>query len=901
MNGAGCSCGKTRVKNVTLGPQNQPVTQKSDTKQTPLMAQYFKLKAKHPDAILLYRVGDFYETFGDDAKKTADVLGIVLTSRNNGGSDMPLAGFPFHSLDVYLPKLVRAGYRVAICEQLEKPSKEKKVVDRGITDVVTPGLAVADSMLDKKANNYLASIYYTNANQHGLAFIDISTGEFVLTETDTEGLTKLMDGFQPSEVIYPRGFQAYTDELFGSRYYTYALDDWIFGYDFARERLLDAFKVQNLKGFGVEEYPNGQIAAGAILHYLGATQNKNIGHINSIQRLPSNEFMWLDRFTIRNLELVQCIHDSGKSLLNVLDHTSSAMGARLMRKWLLMPLLDIARIKARHEMTSWFLQHETTTLEIDAYIKQIGDLERIVSKVAMEKINPREVLQLRKALEMTQPIRELLLSSGNVSLVRLAEQLNPCPSAIQLMDQAIDSEAPALLGKGDTIKGGYNAELDELRHIIRNSKELLLEVQQKEIERTGIPTLKIGFNSVFGYYLEVTNKYKHFENIPQDWVRKQSLSNAERYVTDELKKLEDKILHAEERILDLESRLYNELIHALKEYVATIQWNARLLAEADCLISFAKAASKYNYCQPQINDGLAIDIRQGRHPVIEQQLKLDEKYIANDTLLDNDNTQIMMITGPNMSGKSAVLRQTALIVLMAQTGSFVPAQSATLGIVDKLFTRVGASDNISSGESTFMLEMNETASIMNNVSERSLILLDEIGRGTSTYDGISIAWSLAEFLHNNTKARPKTLFATHYHELNELAATLPRIKNYHVATKEVGNKVIFLRKLTEGGSEHSFGIHVAAMAGMPQSIIQRANEILEELEHKSIETPTEAKDLRKKVSKLPPSAYQLSIFETHDPTAGKIKQIIQDLDLTSMTPIECMLKLNELKKLIEQA
>ena len=875
------------------------MTQKTEIKQTPLMAQYYKLKAKHPDAILLYRVGDFYETFGDDAKVTAEVLGIVLTSRNNGGSDMPLAGFPFHSLDVYLPKLVRAGYRVAICEQLEKPSKEKKVVDRGITDVVTPGLAIADSMLDRKANNYLACIYYTNANHHGLAFIDISTGEFVLTETDTEGLTKLMDGFQPSEVIYARGYATYTEELFGSRYYTYALEDWIFGYDFARERLLENFKVQNLKGFGVEEYALGQVAAGAILYYLSATQNKNTGHINSIQRLPSDEFMWLDRFTIRNLELVQCIHDSGRSLLDVLDHTSSAMGARMLRKWILMPLLDVSRISARHDMVAYFFHHEALTLEIDSYIKQIGDLERIISKVSMEKINPREVLQLRKALEFTQPIRESLLASELAPMVRLGEQMNPCASAVDLIARAIDADAPALLGKGDTIQAGYDNELDELRHIIRNSKELLLEVQQKEIERTGIPTLKIGFNSVFGYYLEVTNKYKHFENIPPDWVRKQSLSNAERYVTDELKKLEDKILHAEERILDLETRLYNELVQALKEYVPPIQWNARLIAETDCLISYAKAASKNNYARPEVNEGLVIDIRQGRHPVIEQQLRLDEKYIANDTVLDNDGTQIMMITGPNMSGKSAVLRQTALIVLMAQAGSFVPAAGASLGIVDKLFTRVGASDNISSGESTFMLEMNETASIMNNVSERSLILLDEIGRGTSTYDGISIAWSLAEFLHNNGKARPKTLFATHYHELNELATTLPRIKNYHVATREVGNKVIFLRKLTEGGSEHSFGIHVAAMAGMPASIIERANEILTELEHKSIES--QPRDLRKKVSKLPPSAYQLSIFESHDPTAGKIKTMLQELDLTTMTPIECMLKLNELKKLIDQS
>ncbi|MBK8700711.1 MAG: DNA mismatch repair protein MutS [Saprospiraceae bacterium] len=866
------------------------------------MAQYFKLKAKHPDAILLYRVGDFYETFGEDAEKAAHVLGIVLTSRNNGGSDMPLAGFPFHSLDVYLPRLVRAGYRVAICEQLEKPSKEKKIVDRGITDVVTPGLATTDSLLDRRSNNFLASIHYTNANLHGIAFIDLSTGEFVLTETDTEGLTKLMDSFQPSEVIYPRSFQAYTDELFGTRYYTYALDDWIFSYDFTREKLLDSFRVQNLKGFGVEEYVHGQVAAGAILHYLSTTQNKNLSHLTSIQRIPSDEYMWLDRFTIRNLELVQCIHDSGKSLLDVLDHTSSAMGARLMRRWLLMPLLDQVRIASRHDGVDFFLHHETIALTNDAHIKQIGDLERIISKVSLEKINPREVIQLRKALELMVPIKEALLSSERPHLVRLGEQINPCQSAIDLIAQALEEEAPVALGKGDTIKAGFNAELDDLRHVIRNSKQLLLDLQQREIERTGIPTLKIGFNSVFGYYLEVTNKYKHYENIPPDWVRKQSLSNAERYVTDELKQLEDKILHAEERILDLEAKLYLELIQSLKAYIHPIQHNAKMVAETDCLISFAKVASNHHYCRPVMDDSLLIDIRQGRHPVIELQLRLDEKYIANDTLLDNNGTQIMMITGPNMSGKSALLRQTALIVLMAQAGSFVPADGATIGIVDKLFTRVGASDNISSGESTFMVEMNETASIMNNISDRSLILLDEIGRGTSTYDGISIAWSLAEYLHNNERARPKTLFATHYHELNELAQSHPRIHNFHVSTKEVGNKVIFLRKLTEGGSEHSFGIHVAAMAGMPRPIIDRAAEILLELEKKSIETEGQhgAKDLKKKVSKLPASAYQLSIFETHDPQAGKLREMIQQLDLTTMTPIECMIKLNELKKIIEE-
>jgi DNA mismatch repair protein MutS len=876
--------------------------QSPEGKITPLMAQYFKLKAKHPDAILLYRVGDFYETFGDDAVKAANVLGIVLTSRNNGGSDIPLAGFPYHSMDVYLPKLVRAGFRVAICEQLEKPSKEKKIVERGVTDVVTPGLAVSDTMLDRKANNYLASVSYTVRDMHGLALLDLSTGEFIVTECNTESLSKLIDSFQPSEVLYSKAFSSFNDELFSARYYTYALDEWVFIQDFAAEKLLSHFDVPNLKGFGIEEMAHAQIAAGSILHYLSVTQNKNLSHINAIHRLPSSDYVWLDRFTIRNLELVQSMHDQGKSLLDVLDQTSSAMGSRLLRKWVLMPLLDTSEIRYRYENVDFFISHEENTLSIDQHIKDIGDLERIISKVSLQKINPRELLALQKALMLLQPVKSQLLQSGVHKLIVLAEQINPCESAVNLISKSIKEDAPALLIKGDVIKDGFDADLDELRHIIKNSKQLLLEVNQREIERTGITNLKIGFNSVFGYYLEVTNKYKNIDTIPADWVRKQSLSNAERYVTDELKKLEDKILHAEDRIAEIEERLYLDLIKSLLAYIPAIQLDSKIIAEIDCLISFAKCASKYNYCKPIIDESYAIDIKQGRHPVIELQLKIDDKYIANDIFLDNDSTQIMMITGPNMSGKSAVLRQTALIALMAQIGSYVPANAARLGIVDKIFTRVGASDNISSGESTFMLEMNETASIMNNISPRSLILLDEIGRGTSTYDGISIAWSLAEYLHNNKTARPKTLFATHYHELNELANSYSQIRNYHIATKEVGNKVHFLRKLTEGGSEHSFGIHVAAMAGMPKSIIDRANEILEELEKKSIdsgENTVKIKEARGKMNQLPPSAYQLSIFETHDPQAGKLKEMIQALDLTTMTPIECMIKLNEMKKLME--
>jgi DNA mismatch repair protein MutS len=874
----------------------------TDGKTTPLMAQYNNLKAKHPDAILLYRVGDFYETFGEDAERVAGVLGIILTSRNNGGSDIALAGFPYHSLEVYLPKLVRAGFRVAICEQLEKPSKEKKIVDRGVTDIVTPGLTTSDNILDRKSNNYLASICYSNRDLHGLAFIDISTGEFILAEADTEGISKLIDGFQPSEIIYPKSFAAYNDELFGSRYYTYALDDWIFSIDFAKEKIRDTFKIQNFKGFGIEELEYGQMAAGAILHYLISTQNKNLSHLTSIQRIPSDEYVWLDRFTIKNLELIQSLHETGKSLLTVIDQTSSAMGARMLKKWVMMPLLEIPKIQARHENVDFFINNESLTLDLDSGIKNIGDLERIISKVSMEKANPREIVQLKKALQFLIPIKQSLLTSHQPHLIRIAEQINPCESAIQLIDNSLNHEAPVSVAKGDTIKTGYNADLDELRHLIKNSKDILLELQQREIERTGIPTLKIGFNSVFGYYLEVTNKYKYVDTIPADWVRKQSLSNAERYVTDELKKLEDKILNAEEKIGELEEKLFNELINTLKEYIYPIQNNSKLIAELDCLISYAKVASKYNYCKPIINEGYAIDIKQGRHPVIELQLKIDDKYISNDVYLDNETTQIMMITGPNMSGKSAVLRQTALIVLMAQIGSYVPATEANIGIVDKIFTRVGASDNISSGESTFMLEMNETASIMNNISQRSLILLDEIGRGTSTYDGISIAWSLAEYLHNSSKANPKTLFATHYHELNDLANDYSRIKNYHVTTKEIGNKVIFLRKLTEGGSEHSFGIHVAAMAGMPKSIIDRAAQILIELEKKSIDSKgnnanQSIKSKMKEVAAVP--SYQLSIFETHDPQAGQMIELIKNLDLTTMTPIECMIKLNELKKLVE--
>jgi DNA mismatch repair protein MutS len=862
------------------------------------------MKTKHPDAILLFRVGDFYETFGEDAVKASEILGIVLTSRNNGGSDVELAGFPYHSLDVYLPKLVRAGYRVAICEQLEKPSKEKKIVKRGVTDIVTPGITIDETLLDRKKNNYLAAIHFAGKGNVGIAFLDISTGEFLLSQGNEEQIEKLVDGFSPSELIFSKSSRSLIDNTFGDRYYAYALDEWIFTEDFTREKLLDHFEVQNLKGFGVEELKHGQIAAGAILYYLSTTQNEKLKHINRISRIQSEEYVWLDRFTVRNLELIHSVHDTGKPLLNVLDMTISPMGARMLKKWVMLPLVSIDKIKARHDMIQYLFGDSQLVDELDQEIRKIGDLERIISKVSMERINPREIVQLKRALSAIKPIKTALEKSQQVSFKVLADHMNPCQAIIDLIEKAIFEEPPTLLSKGNVIKDDFDPELKDLRNTIANSKELLLEIQQVEAQKTGITSLKIGFNNVFGYYLEVTNKYKNLNLIPDNWVRKQTLTNAERYVTDELKKLETKILNAEENIAEIENRLYFDLIRQIAGYLEPIQLNAKSIATLDCILSLTKIAIKQNYCRPVVDNSLIIDVQQGRHPVIESQMPPGESYIPNDILLDNDDCQIMMITGPNMSGKSAVLRQTALICLMAQIGSFVPAKSATIGVIDKIFTRVGASDNISSGESTFMLEMNETASIMNNISERSLILLDEIGRGTSTYDGISIAWALSEFLHGNAKAMPKTLFATHYHELNELANKYPRIKNYHISTTEAGNKVIFLRKLTEGGSEHSFGIHVAAMAGMPRQIIERASEILEDLESKSIEADgNESQESRKsKLSLLSTKpGYQLSIFDAApDPIAAELKEIISSLNINGMTPIDCMMKLNELKKKIEE-
>ncbi len=869
---------------------------KKETKQTPLMVQYFKVKSKHPDAILLFRVGDFYETFSDDAIKTANTLGIVLTKRNNGGSDIPLAGFPYHSLDLYLPRLVKAGYRVAICEQLEKPSKQKKIVDRGVTEIVTPGLTTDNNLLNHKENNFLCALHYGEQNQIGLAFLDISTGEFLVSQGNNSQVQKLIQGFRPSEVIFAKANKSKFAKEFGDEYYHFLLDEWVFTEDYTQEMLFDHFEVTSLKGFGIHELHEAQIAAGAVLHYLKSTENNQLQHINAVQRIQLDEYMWLDRFTIRNLELVHSNHSTGIPLIDILDCTSTPMGGRLLRKWLLLPLIDLKEIRKRHDIVEIFFSEENTLESLSNKLKAIGDLERLISKAPSRKLNPREVLQLKKALFTIDPIQDLLNNTKLKPLVAISASLNRCENLRDRIENELDEEAPGNILKGNIIKSGWHDELDDLRNIIFNTKDILVEIQAREAKETGIANLKIGFNNVFGYYLEVTNKYKNQGLIPDNWIRKQTLTNAERYITDELKVLETKILGAEEKLNVLELQLYDALITDIQNYILAIQHNASSLATLDCLSSLASVAKRNNYNKPEVNERFAIDIKNGRHPVIEQHLSIGETFVPNDVFLDKDEQQILMITGPNMSGKSAVLRQTALICLMAQMGSFVPADEASIGLIDKLFTRVGASDNISSGESTFMVEMNETASIMNNISSRSLVLLDEIGRGTSTYDGISIAWSLAEFLHDQEDLRPKTLFATHYHELNELANLFPRIENYCISTKEHGNKVIFLRKLIKGGSKHSFGIHVAKMAGMPREILVRANEILSRLETKSIED-------KKITDQIPPKTHhthQLSIFETTDETAGKLKEMLGAVNINSMTPIECMMKLNELLRVIEE-
>ncbi len=879
---------------------------KDGGKITPLMKQYFQVKAKYPDAILLFRVGDFYETFGEDAIKTAKALGIVLTNRNNGGSKIELAGFPHHALDMYLPRLVKAGYRVAICEQLEKPSPQKKLVRRGVTEIVTPGIASDEKLLEHNRNNYLAAVYVGKKAQVGLAFLDISTGEFLVSEGDWSHADKLLQSFQPSEVLLARPQANTFSTHLGDKCYTYQLDDWVFTLDYGREKLLQHFDVSTLKGFGIAQMPLAQVAAGAILHYLEATENNKLQHITSVVRIQPERYVWLDRFTIRNLELLHSQHETGTALIDVLDKTISPMGGRLLRKWVVLPLKSLKQIHARHEMVATLVAQPDLMQLIEVQLRIVGDLERLISKVSLGKVNPREVVQLRRALEAIEPVKEALAGSGSTHMARIAEGLNPCPSLQTLVATRVVDDPPVNLSKGGVIASGFHAELDELRHLVVHSKDLLVEIQQREAARTGIDNLKIGFNNVFGYYLEVTNKYKDKGLIPADWVRKQTLTNSERYITEELKQLENKILGAEERILELEVSLYEQLVAEMMDYIEPVKHNAQLLAMLDCLSAFAKTAVQHQYVRPIVNEGYEIDIEAGRHPVIEQCLPVGEPYVPNDLKLDTETHQILMITGPNMSGKSALLRQTALICLMAQMGSFVPAASAKIGLLDKVFTRVGASDNLSSGESTFMVEMSETASIMHNLSDRSLVLLDEIGRGTSTYDGISIAWAIAEYLHDNGRCRPKTLFATHYHELNELATRFARIHNFHIATKEVGQKVLFLRKLEPGGSAHSFGIHVARMAGMPRQIVSRAEAILAMLEQKFGEVPETHTASGLKVPKADtqqierPQTWQLSIFDQPDPLWEKVKKALLELDLNAMTPIEAMMRLHEIRKMLEE-
>ncbi len=859
------------------------------------MAQYNELKAKYADAILLFRVGDFYETFSTDAIKASKVLGIILTARNNGGSKVELAGFPHHSLDTYLPKLVQAGFRVAICEQLEKPSKHKKLVKRGVTEIVTPGITTNEKILHHKKNNFLAAVHFGKKGRIGLSFIDISTGEFLVSEGTATYIDKLLQSFQPSELIFSKSKQKDVLKYFGDKFYQYGIEEWVFTEDYAAEKLQQQFEVKSLKGFGVDDMHVAKVAAGAVLHYIASTEHNNLLHLNRISRIQADHYVWLDKFTVRNLELVYTQSPNGVPLIDILDQTISPMGTRLLNKWILLPLKDLKKVKERHQVVRYFMDNSSFTESITEQIKSIGDLERLIAKVPMNKINPREVMQLCRALHAIEPIKKHLSTTDNHQLQVIADELLLCEPLQERIDRELQENPPVKLDKGAVIADGVSSELDELRDIINNSKDHLLSIQQSEAAATGIDNLKIGFNNVFGYYLEVTNKYKNKGLVPEHWVRKQTLTNAERYITDELKHLEVKILGAEEKALGLEQQLFIDLVWSLQDYIRPVQKNAALIAQLDCLSAFANIATQNNYCRPQMNDSLVIDIKEGRHPVIEKQLNLGDVYVPNDLYLDNETQQIIMITGPNMSGKSALLRQTALICLMAQIGSFVPAKEATLGMIDKIFTRVGASDNISSGESTFMVEMNETASILNNISPRSLILLDEIGRGTSTYDGISIAWSISEFLHNNPEAQPKTLFATHYHELNELAERFDRIKNFNVSTKELNNKVIFLRKLKEGGSKHSFGIHVAKMAGMPRTVVERSGEILKELEQKSID----AGDLDQKVRQLS-SPVQLSFFDSAaDPKLTAVQELLEDIDPNQLTPIECMLKLDELKKMLD--
>ncbi len=855
---------------------------------TPLMKQYNAIKVKYPDALLLFRVGDFYETFGEDAVKTANILGIVLTARNNGGTKLELAGFPYHSLNTYLPKLVRAGFRVAICDQLEAPSKEKKIVKRGVTELVTPGVTLNDQILDHKSNNFLAAVYF-DKNKAGVAFLDVSTGEFLVGEGNIAYIDKLLHGFKPNEVLFPRNQKKQFTEYFEHQFYTFCLDDWAFSKDFGNEILQKHFATKSLKGFGIANLPYAIAAAGAALHYLSDTQHNKTKHITSVSRIEEDKYVWLDRFTIRNLELISSANENATTLISVLDATISPMGARLLKRWIALPLKHIQAINERLEIVNHFVNNETLAAIFTTNINEVGDLERLISKVATARINPREVMQLKRALSVINPIKKACEETENEALQKIGERLNPCTIIKDKIAHQIQDDPPVLVHKGNVIANGVSDELDELRAILNSGKDALIKIQEREIENTGIPSLKIAFNNVFGYYIEVRNTHK--DKVPENWHRKQTLTQAERYITEELKEYESKILGADEKILQLETQLFNNLVLELADYIQPIQLNAALIAHLDCLLAFAILAKKNNYTKPIINNSKIIDIKDGRHPVIEQQLPIGEEYIANSIYLDDNTQQIIMITGPNMSGKSAILRQTALITLMAQIGSFVPAKYAKIGVVDKIFTRVGASDNISQGESTFMVEMHETASILNNLSARSLILLDEIGRGTSTYDGISIAWSIAEYLHEHpTKA--KTLFATHYHELNDMSNIFKRIKNYNVSVKEINNKIIFLRKLVAGGSNHSFGVHVAKMAGMPIKMINRANEVLKQLESSPIGKTTK----NKVKTPLNTEAMQLSFFQLDDPVLAQIKEELINIDINTLTPVEALMKLNEIKK-----
>lgn len=863
-------------------------------KETPLMKQHSDIKARYPDAVLLFRVGDFYETFGEDALISSRVLGITLTKRSNGAaSSVELAGFPHHALDTYLHKLVKAGYRVAICDQLEDPKTVKGLVKRGVTELVTPGVATNDKLLENKTNNFLAALYLGEP-QCGVAFLDISTGEFYTAEGSAEYMDKLIQSFQPSEVILSKSHQKRFREQFDTRVYTFLLDEWVFQHQYTYDALLEHFQTQSLKGYGIEDLSAATIAAGAALHYLKDTEHSNLQHISSLQRIVADEFLWMDRFTIRNLELLHSTDDQGSSLLNAIDNTNTPMGARLLKRWLIFPLFDIHRINNRLQLVEHFIKDQDLNHDLIKLLKQIGDIERLIGKVPLKKANPREVMQLARGLHSMEEVLDRCNNTEFEPLERILQQLQPLTELQDRITETLVDEPPAQTVKGGMIRDGVHAELDDLRKISKSGKTYLIDIQKRESEKTGIPSLKISFNNVFGYYLEVTNAHK--DKVPEEWVRKQTLTNSERYITQELKEYEEKILGAEEKILAIEQELYQKLLGEVEPYISNIQTNAQIIAQLDCLLCFAFNAQQYKYHKPEITEELILDIKQARHPVIEQQLPKGEQYIANDIALDKEEQQVIILTGPNMSGKSALLRQTAIITLMAHMGSFVPADSANIGLTDKIFTRVGASDNLSGGESTFMVEMNETASIINNISERSLVLLDEIGRGTSTYDGISLAWSIVEHLHN-IPARPKTLFATHYHELNELEGQQARVKNYHITHKETGNKVIFLRKLAKGGSRHSFGIQVARMAGMPPTLLNRADEILALLEekHGSEESTTQ------KVKKVQPAAeeYQLNIFSGLTDDLRKVQQILSETDINTLTPVEALLKLNELKNIVK--